>query len=164
MKSYLAILRNILLVCFLFGFVNAEKSALKNESDKSCAVDTDSGQGILVQEDILDEQSDELDEQDDNFDEVQVGLLKAASLSNMTFGDISLDALDEIERDGPQELSLRDKIAIGWAFLKDATQQHVSKNKRKYICGVSATAAIILLVYYFGGGGGGGGAAMPTPN
>jgi hypothetical protein len=158
MKSYLAIFKNILLVCFLFGFVNAEKGVLENESDKSCAVDTDSGQGVLVQDDILDEQSDELDE-------VDAVSLTVDSLPNGSLSDISLEALNEIEEAGPKGLSWSDKIAIGWPVCKNAVQQHVSKNKRKYIYGVSATAAIILLVYYFGGGdGGGGGAAMLVQN
>jgi hypothetical protein len=135
----------------------------------------------------MDEQDDNLDEQDDNLDGAQAVPLNATfndvPFDSLSFSDIPFDALDEIERAGPKELSLsdkiaifkelslKDKIAIVWDLLKMKTgeykyvaQKHVSRNKRKYICGAT-TAAIILLIYYFGhGGGGSGGVAMPIPN
>jgi hypothetical protein len=147
MKSYLAILRNILIVCFLFGFVNADNN--------------------------LNEASDDFDEVYDDFDKVEDVSLEDVHLEDiqqlndkLSFGslsDISLDDINKIEQAGPQGPSLKDKIEFFCGFCKDVTQQHVLRNKRKYICGAT-TAAIILLIYYFGHGGSSGGVAMPIPN
>jgi hypothetical protein len=159
MKSYLAILRNILLICFLFGFVNAENSSIENSSTESSSVEVDAIESCpvencfiqtasLVQDDNFDEPYDN-DETYDNFDVVEAALLndisKDASLQVESLSDISLEALNAIEQAGPKDIPLSDKIAIGFSVCKDIVKQHVSKNKNRYICG-AATATIILSI------------------
>ena len=79
------------------------------------------------------------------------------SVDELSLSDISVDEIDLVESDySLKDLTFNDKLQLLWfaittGELKNLAIKHVSKNKRKYICGVAAgaTALAVVLVYYF---------------
>ncbi len=80
----------------------------------------------------------------------------AVSVEEVSLSDISVDDIDLVEKDySLKDLTFGDKLQLLWfaittGELKNMVIKHVSTNKRKYICGAAASAAVLAVVtaYY----------------
>lgn len=98
--------------------------------------------------------------QDQNENQEVEQVVQGLQDMDINLDDISIEDITYFEENiQSKDLALKDKLLLIWAYLKirtseckDATEQHVLRNQRKYIWG-SATALILLSmfgIYYFG--------------
>jgi hypothetical protein len=82
--------------------------------------------------------------------------IENATQSQIDPNQITIESLDladieqlEAENGGGLDLTLGEKLALGWVLIKGKTKEHFEKNGKWYLIGIVGAAGAISAYYYF---------------